>query len=625
MGNLLFDTAGSGLGEFPATTLGPGDAASGLVFQNGELNLDRVIQLLRDSSGLIVEVVSNQVTDRNDQSFVHSATSIRANTATILIDYGVDVPPEQYQVATNVVPRNPGITASKALQGHLRIVKGEEYETGTVPWDHDGDGVAESTIGPGLTRIRSFASNTATNSYWVVAHTRDAGLAQETTIYNPLDEPYDFDSIELRAGDVLHLTLIRDSDRDGLGNRAEFRYGTDPSLEDTDGDGLTDGEEIRGWDIQINNSQVRVHSNPLIPDSDGDGRSDLVEFQQGSHPGLRPEPIVVDVGATSDGLTVTLSAFVEDPDGVVKQVAVEWGDGSPEERRAGDDLVQVSGLSHTYSQAGIYNVAVSAIDDAGNRSRNPWMIEVVVPAGLLAYYPLDGNVRDAGPLGLDARYYLDVNGYAPDRFGMPDKAVGLIGTPVSESVRNGFVFAYSTIIAPHMDFSGNFTIGAWFLHHNPRGNSSRIVGQGDWFNLYIDGEHVVFGPLDERMPVEPAVRDPEPLRGSTWVSYVGTVTVVDGDSVIRLYRNGVEVAERRVENTVFENPGECNFYIGPGLADIRREPLAFIDQQMNTAPAEAGSECNTPFAIVLFPGHIDDVRVYNLALEPGRIQELYGQ
>ncbi len=60
-----------------------------------------------------------------------------------------------------------------------------------------------------------------------------------------------------------------DDDNDGLTNAEERRYGTDPNNPDTDGDGLTDGEEVK-----------RYHTNPLNPDTDGDGLSDGEEVHK---------------------------------------------------------------------------------------------------------------------------------------------------------------------------------------------------------------------------------------------------------------------------------------------------------------------------------------------------------
>jgi hypothetical protein len=54
-----------------------------------------------------------------------------------------------------------------------------------------------------------------------------------------------------------------DSDGDGLINSQELALGTDPFLADTDGDGLSDGDEVGIY-----------RTDPLNPDTDGDGLSD---------------------------------------------------------------------------------------------------------------------------------------------------------------------------------------------------------------------------------------------------------------------------------------------------------------------------------------------------------------
>jgi hypothetical protein len=76
-----------------------------------------------------------------------------------------------------------------------------------------------------------------------------------------LPDPWEIDQFGNLA-----QTADGDPDSDGLTNAAEFLAGTNPLKADTDGDGLTDSEELNTF-----------HSNPLKADSDGDGLTDQEE------------------------------------------------------------------------------------------------------------------------------------------------------------------------------------------------------------------------------------------------------------------------------------------------------------------------------------------------------------
>lgn len=64
-----------------------------------------------------------------------------------------------------------------------------------------------------------------------------------------------------------------DADGDGLANRVEADVGTGITQSDTDGDGLSDGDEHNVHD-----------TDPLDPDTDGDGLADGVELEEGTNP-----------------------------------------------------------------------------------------------------------------------------------------------------------------------------------------------------------------------------------------------------------------------------------------------------------------------------------------------------
>src|SRR5262249_21244337 len=56
-------------------------------------------------------------------------------------------------------------------------------------------------------------------------------------------------------------------------NLQEFQFGTDPNNSDTDGDSLSDGDELN-----------KYHTNPLLADTDGDLIPDGVEVTTGTNP-----------------------------------------------------------------------------------------------------------------------------------------------------------------------------------------------------------------------------------------------------------------------------------------------------------------------------------------------------
>jgi hypothetical protein len=100
---------------------------------------------------------------------------------------------------------------------------------------------------------------------------------------------------------------FEDPDHDGLTNLEEFQHGTDPHNPDTDGDGLSDGDEVHVY-----------HTNPLLADTDGDGIPDGVEIQTGSDP---LDPTSYNLAAAVKIFTVTPASFLLDVNPLYGSVA----------------------------------------------------------------------------------------------------------------------------------------------------------------------------------------------------------------------------------------------------------------------------------------------------------------
>jgi hypothetical protein len=90
---------------------------------------------------------------------------------------------------------------------------------------------------------------------------------------------------------------FEDPDHDGLTNLQEFQNGTDPHNPDTDGDGLTDGQEV-----------LVYHTNPALFSTDGTGISDGIEVQTGTLGGT----LAAKLSAALSSLEIRPSTFILD-------------------------------------------------------------------------------------------------------------------------------------------------------------------------------------------------------------------------------------------------------------------------------------------------------------------------
>lgn len=106
-----------------------------------------------------------------------------------------------------------------------------------------------------------------------------------------------------------------DTDEDGLTNLQEIVLGTEPADYDTDGDGLCDGEEVNQY-----------KTNPLVKDTDGDTLSDYDDVRLGFSP-LKPDTDENGITDDKEKVRQHLSENIEEDvnDGEVTAVSVDIG------------------------------------------------------------------------------------------------------------------------------------------------------------------------------------------------------------------------------------------------------------------------------------------------------------
>ena len=243
------------------TLLQPG-ATSTRTFCTSSLPPDVVMALLRDSAGITVAPVST------DSALPAS------RTLQVHVDYGGYRDTELHQV----------ILEESTTAGRVFNDLGLSFTEGHNWWSADENEVAEIT-GFGLTQVQGIAADADGSAYFMVTLSRPS---EPTLSFNPHVESYHFDSIELQAGDVFRVGLIVDRDRDGLPAELETQLGSSDTEKDSDADGLDDGLEVLGWrpddgNSETDSSQV-VDSDPTVADTDGDGVNDWAEYQSRTDP-----------------------------------------------------------------------------------------------------------------------------------------------------------------------------------------------------------------------------------------------------------------------------------------------------------------------------------------------------
>ena len=262
-------------GEWSDITLKPGESVQ-TNYCNNDVKVELIKDLIYNTSSIVLGSSTQKITiDGGGNDFTVTYTKVVAKTADITIDYGPGSSGNQsvrYQVATNYRynPDNKGTDDMYAKTSLAELLRNAH-----VNFKQD------SVVGPskkklyGLASIEGYKFNLADSAMWYVAIQRAADIKKGLNtmeLYTFAQGSYDLEKIFVGAGDAVHIFFSRDMDHDGVPLLTEHLFGTDDKKVDSDGDGLSDYDEINGW--TKGESKTKIYTNPANADTDGDGMND---------------------------------------------------------------------------------------------------------------------------------------------------------------------------------------------------------------------------------------------------------------------------------------------------------------------------------------------------------------
>ena len=262
-------------GEWSDITLKPAESVN-VNFCNNDVKVEQIENLIYNTNSIVLGSSTQKITfDGGNNDFTIAYTKVAAKTADITIDYGpgsVGNQSVRYQVATNY-RYNLDHKGTDDLYAQTSLA--ELLRNAHVNFKQD------SVEGPskkkfyGLASIEGYEYSLADSAMWYVTIQRAAELKKginTVELYTFANATYDIEKIFVGAGDAVHIFYSKDQDNDGIPLPTEHLFGTDDTKVDSDGDGLSDYDEITGW-IK-GESTVKIYTNPADADTDGDGLND---------------------------------------------------------------------------------------------------------------------------------------------------------------------------------------------------------------------------------------------------------------------------------------------------------------------------------------------------------------
>ncbi len=265
LGNLNLQDNDAVFQEF---TLEPGSKTNApMNFINSDLDYQTVKEWSTRAHGLVLDVSGFTITmideDGTERDFTHELTATAALTAKIRVDHGpgvTDKDPYELNVAT-LNRYNVNATGSK--DRYFPVTCADLLETADIPYqegEYDGN--------HGLVSVDGVTHEPDSNGFWFVVRTDINDKVFSVLSVDGLS--YSVGELEVQTGQIVDIIYSKDSDRDGLPARLETVLKLSDSDVDSDDDSLQDGVEVNGWE----HNGDTVYTNPSLADTDGDGIND---------------------------------------------------------------------------------------------------------------------------------------------------------------------------------------------------------------------------------------------------------------------------------------------------------------------------------------------------------------
>ncbi len=273
-------------------TLAPGDSRKLAITAN--LTTEEFESIANTKETLNISVTGYHYTiTRLDakvvEDFTEVLTKVKAKCAFVRIDYGpqfksnTPVPPEEkYWISTKTIfnPYGGGLDdnyKTPSLLYGLKTIAGFTDEDLVLTQNNQLLTIKQRTAA--LTHAdgdwyiqRQYTRNNAT--YEDMFNGR--AIKEDGQVVETGDDNYDISQIPLWAGADYHIFYDEDNDNDYVPLNVENNYFSDDNRIDTDGDGISDYNEIHGWSREDNPGKI-FRTNPSTDDTDGDALLDLVD------------------------------------------------------------------------------------------------------------------------------------------------------------------------------------------------------------------------------------------------------------------------------------------------------------------------------------------------------------